>query len=224
MITNVSFDLWLTLIKSHPLFKKRRAELIVDKYNPQGLTSSRIEDVTRECDKIFDRYNEMTGKKIPASEMYLKVIRKVGFDSGDIKMKDAKRLEEESNVLFLEYMPELLNNDIHQTLSKLVENGLSLNVASNTGYIESQTLRKALQKMDLLKYFSFQIFSDEVNASKPSPIFFQEVLNNARVNKNQILHVGDNAKTDYKGASNFGFSAFLITNNNYTFDDIARRL
>lgn len=85
-------------------------------------------------------------------------------------------------------------------------------------------MRQVLSQMDILKYFKFFIFSDEIEISKPSSYFFQKVYDKVGGHKKNILHIGDNPKTDYQGAKNFGFEALLITNSNYTIDDIRTKL
>ncbi|MDR2119647.1 MAG: HAD hydrolase-like protein [Tannerella sp.] len=54
--------------------------------------------------------------------------------------------------------------------------------------------------------------------------FFQQIYNRLQLPKTCVLHVGDNLKTDYKGAMDFGFKALLIKNTNYTLDDIRAAL
>ena len=99
-----------------------------------------------------------------------------------------------------------------------------LNLSSNTGFIEGETLRTTLANMGILQYFDFLIFSDEINASKPSSHFFQHVYDHIDVPKKAVLHIGDNPKADYQGAKNFGFNALLITDPNYTINDIRTKL
>jgi len=220
-IKNISFDLWLTLIKSHPQFKRKRAEFIADSFNPKGLSVFEIEKIVYETDKIIDRYNEMTGRKMPATQMYSTIMKRIsGVESPD----QTASVEKKSSDLFLEYSPELLNSHIPELLSRLKEEGFTLNLASNTGFIEGKTLRVVLERMGILSLFSFCIFSDEINASKPSRAFFQQVYDHMDVRKEQVLHIGDNPKSDYKGASDFGFSALLITTTNYTIHDIKAKL
>ncbi|MBK5720884.1 HAD family hydrolase [Dysgonomonas sp. Marseille-P4677] len=223
MITNISFDLWLTLIKSHPEFKLKRAEMIADSYNPKGLRAEQIDLVIRDLDKTFDLHNETYGGKIPASEMYLKILIEIGNSTESISIEDANKVRAFSDDLFIEYCPQLLNSNVFSILEEINKEGLIMNLASNTGYIEGTTLRIALDKLNILNFFSFHIFSDEINASKPSPIFFQKVYDNINTPKKNVLHVGDNIKTDYKGAIDFGFSALLIKPN-YTLNDIRTRL
>ncbi|MDR1887331.1 MAG: HAD family hydrolase [Prevotellaceae bacterium] len=224
MILHISFDLWLTLIRSNPSFKRRRAELIADIYNSKSLNIMQIEEIITKKDKLYDRYNEMTGTKIPAKEMYLSVLKEINVDGRNVTAEHAERLTGQADELFMEYPPLLLNDNISYILSRLKNEDKVLNIGSNTGFTEGKTLRKVLQKINIFHYFSFCIFSDEVQTSKPSANFFQRIHDNIHVSKNQVLHVGDNPKTDYRGALDFGFDALLITNANYTLNDIRTKL
>ena len=223
MITNISFDLWLTLIKSHPEFKFKRAEMIADTYNPKGLKAEQIDNIIRTLDKTFDQYNETSENHMLASEMYFKILTQIGNNPESINMEDADKIKTLSDNLFIEYHPQFLNNNILSILDDLNKEGLILNLASNTGFIEGKTLRIVLDKLNISKYFSFFVFSDEINSSKPSSAFFQKVHNETGTSKKSVLHIGDNIKTDYQGAINFGFSALLIKPN-YTLNDIRPRL
>lgn len=220
MIKHISFDLWLTLIKSHPLFKKKRAEYIYSNFNSKGLSIEQIDTLIRKLDKVFDWHNEHTGQKMPASAMYNTVLQ---FTHDKFSVKMGEEITQYSDNLFLQYLPQLLNANIVPMLANLTDRGYTLNLSSNTGFIEGHTLQKALEQLNILHYFSFCIYSDQVEASKPSKAFFQEVYANLSVAKDEVLHVGDNPTTDYKGASDFGFRALLI-NNNYSLNDIEPKL
>jgi putative hydrolase of the HAD superfamily len=224
MIQHISFDLWLTLIKSNPLFKCKRAELIVDRFRPKNMDVEQIETLIRQKDKIFDRYNEMYGIKIPSKCMYLNVLQSIDSQPCKLDDEDALWLMQQSNELLMDYPPQLLNEQIPDILNALRAEIGNLNIGSNTGYMEGQILRKVLKKIGIYDFFTFFVFSDEIQASKPSAGFFQSIHDRANVPKSNILHVGDNRKTDYQGAVNFGFKALLITNPNYTLNDIKSRL
>lgn len=223
MIQHISFDLWLTLIKSHPQFKMRRAELIASDYSDKALTAVEIDALIRKIDKQIDQTNEATGTKMPAVDMFQSILEETLFSSNNID-EYADRLKRESDKLFLEYLPHLLNENIIETLQSLKDEGYTLNLASNTGFIEGETLRKALLELGLYRFFDFLVFSDEVKASKPSAIFFEAVCDKAEIIPQNILHIGDNKFTDYEGAINYGMQAYLITNTNYSIDDIKREL
>lgn len=224
MIKNISFDLWMTLIRSHPEFKLKRAELIADTFNIKNISPKEIDSFIRSVDNVFDRYNMISGKKLSANKMYQKLLEKLVSKETSVTLDIAISLRKEADDLFGQYQPVFLNENIHQILSQLKEEGYVLNLSSNTGFIEGETLRTTLANMGILQYFDFLIFSDEINASKPSSHFFQHVYDHINVPKNAVLHIGDNPKADYQGAKNFGFNALLITDPNYTINDIRTKL
>ncbi|MDR0758081.1 MAG: HAD family hydrolase [Tannerella sp.] len=224
MIQHISFDLWLTLIKSNPLFKRKRAELIADRFRPKNMTVEQIEMLIRQEDNIFDRYNEMQDNKIPAKYMYLHILRKMDLKCGDITEDDAEWVMQQSNELLMDYTPRLLNEHVPDILAGLQSEVESMNIGSNTGFIEGKALRKVLKKTGIHHFFTFFVFSDEVRVSKPSARFFQHIHEGANMPGSSILHIGDNPKTDYRGAADFGFNALLITHPNYTLNDIRAKL
>ncbi len=224
MIKNISFDLWMTLIRSHPEFKLKRAELIADTFNIKNISPKEIDSFIRSVDNVFDRYNMISGKKLSANKMYQKLLEKLVPEETSVTLDIAISLRKKADDLFGQYQPVFLNENIPQILSQLKEEGYVLNLSSNTGFIEGETLRTTLANMGILQYFDFLIFSDEINASKPSSHFFQHVYDHINVPKNAVLHIGDNPKADYQGAKNFGFNALLITDPNYTINDIRTKL
>ena len=84
-----SFDLWLTLIKSNPEFKKQRALYFYKKYNTGNKPVGEVEAVFKRIDNLCNAVNEKTGKNIDAEEMYLMVISylndfEISFDNIDL--------------------------------------------------------------------------------------------------------------------------------------------
>lgn len=224
MIKHISFDLWMTLIQSHPEFKLRRAQLIIDMFDIKGYHAQDIDAYVRKVDKVFDRKNMISGQKLSANKMYCKILKKILPENKNVTEAKAIELRKKSDELFLEYTPVFLNKDIPNILAHLKNDGYNLNLSSNTGFVEGDILRITLEKLEIIKYFNFLVFSDEINASKPSSLFFKFVHEYSNVEKEEILHIGDNPKADYMGAKSFGFEALLITDNNYSINDIKRKL
>lgn len=223
VIKHISFDLWLTIIKSHAQFKMKRATYIAEHFCDKALSSEEIDKIIRTIDKEIDADNEQKGTKLPATSMYKKILKEVNNNTKNIHDK-AIKLKEISDKLFLENLPEFLNSNIINILQTLTKRGYTLNISSNTGFIEGHILRIALKKLNIDQYFSFFIFSDEIGYSKPSRLFFENVYKKVtHLNKKQILHIGDNTLTDFQGASHFGFQALLI-NKDYNINDINTRL
>jgi len=224
LIKHISFDLWLTLIKSHPEFKERRAKFLREEFNPLGHSAKEIMEIVQTVDKVSDRLNEINGKKVTTECMYHRILQKLGYDPDSFPVDVYTEIKQKVNDLFLMYPPDFLNGSIQQMLHTLKDEGFGLNISSNTGYIEGSTITKTLQNLNISKYFKFCIFSDEIGLSKPSCGFFEKVLEETGLEKWEVLHVGDNFKADYTGALNYGFKALHINNQQYTINDIKRHL
>ena len=66
-----SFDLWLTLIKSNPHFKKERALFFHKHLNTKHKSIEEVEKTFRQVDLMSNATNEKTGQNISANELYL---------------------------------------------------------------------------------------------------------------------------------------------------------
>ena len=218
-----SFDLWLTLIRSNPLFKEERTKYFHQKFNHQHKTIEEVAFIFRQVDLMVNAVNEKTGKNIDADEMYLMVISLL--NDGMLLLPDINwiLLEEEMESLLFKHLPLVYNNETIKTLQNICQNGKStVSILSNTGFISGKILRKVLKKLNLDSYFDFQLYSDEVGMSKPNPEFFKLMLNQVAVIRktdvdlNQIIHVGDNEISDVKGANAVGIKSLLVNSNNQT--------
>ncbi|OCA68119.1 phosphoglycolate phosphatase [Chryseobacterium artocarpi] len=207
-----SFDLWLTLIKSHPEFKTKRVELFSSFFN----VDAPIEVVARTVkyyDDLCNTINEVTGGNIDTFEIYLMILGALNVDVRLLNKEKLNEFYEKSEELFLEYKPVVIFENIHDFFDEIKNQGKTINILSNTGFIKGKTMRKFLIHENLDQYIDFHIYSDEINCSKPNPLIFQEVKNNIKDQElpmHQILHIGDNPVADYKGAKDFGFSAHLL--------------
>ncbi|MCD9617952.1 HAD family hydrolase [Chryseobacterium gleum] len=207
-----SFDLWLTLIKSHPEFKSKRVELFSSFFN----VDKPIEEVAKTVkyyDDLCNTINEVTGGNIDTFEIYLMILGALNVDIKSLNREKLNEFYNKSEELFLEYRPVVIFENIHDFFKDIKNQGKTINILSNTGFIKGTTMRKFLIHENLDQYIDFHIYSDEMNCSKPNPLIFQEVKKNIKdqnLPMNRILHIGDNPVADYQGAKNFGFSAHLL--------------
>ena len=207
-----SFDLWLTLIKSHPEFKTKRVELFSSFFN----VDKPIEEVAKAVkyyDDLCNTINEVIGGNVDTFEIYLLILNSLNVDIKQLNQDDFKEFYQKSEDLFLEYKPVVIFNELHNFFDEIKNQGKTINILSNTGFIKGKTMRKFLINENLDQYIDFHIYSDEIKCSKPNPLVFQEVKNqirNQELQMDQILHIGDNPIADYKGAKDFGFSAHLL--------------
>lgn len=213
---HISFDLWLTLIKSHPEFKKKR-NLLFKEYFKVDKPIDEIAGIIRKFDVLTNAINEKVGRNFDTYEIYYLMIDAMGVNINDFDSNALDEFYAETENLLMKYKPVLLSENIPQLLSSLEKEGITTNILSNTAFIKGTSLRKVLAHYGLDTVFSFQAYSDETGYSKPSAAMYQYAYDNIlkikQIEKVNILHVGDNILSDYEGAMKFGFNAYLITNN-----------
>lgn len=208
-----SFDLWLTLIKSHPEFKTKRVELFSSFFN----IDRPIEEITKTVkyyDDLCNTINEVAGGNIDTYEIYLLILGALNIDLKTVNKKKLGEFYQKSEGLFLEYKPVIIFENLKPFFEEIRSQDKTISILSNTGFIKGATMRKFLVGENLDQYIDFHIYSDEINCSKPNPQVFQEVKNklkNQDLPMSKVLHIGDNPIADYKGAKDFGFNAHLLT-------------
>lgn len=222
--THYSFDLWLTLIKSNPLFKQRRSVYFFNNFNSLQKPLAEVERIFRQVDLMCNSINETTGKNIDADEMYLMVISLINDNQVCLPDIDLPTLFADMEKLLFECLPLLYSDDTAQVLAQLKQAGCTINILSNTGFIKGVTLRKVLHELDIAQYFDFQLYSDEAGLSKPNKAFFQLLLDKISairyVSLDQIIHIGDNPKADIWGAESVGINSLLVNSNNISIKNL----
>lgn len=222
-----SFDLWLTLIKSNPDFKKLRALYFHNQFNPHKKPLLEIEQIIRNVNVWANKTNELTGKNIDSDELYSLVLSQICDGDFLFSQTDLIEIINDINNLLFEHLPSIYSEDIVTTLSiiKSKEN-TSTSILSNTGFIPSSILNQVLDKLNLSQFFDFKLYSDEFNLSKPNTAFFTIMhnkvnqLRNTEINKSQIIHVGDNPVADIKGAEVYGINSFLVHSNQVSINQL----
>ncbi|BEV06068.1 HAD family hydrolase [Chryseobacterium gambrini] len=211
--SHFSFDLWLTLIKSHPEFKAKRVELFSSFFDVKKPIDE-VAKVVKYYDDLCNSINEVIGGNVDTFEIYLLILNALKVDVKQLNKDQLNQFYQKSEDLFLEYKPVVIFENLYQFFDEIKNQGKTINILSNTGFIKGKSMRKFLISENLDQYIDFHIYSDEMNCSKPDPKIFQEVKNllpNQDLDVKQVLHIGDNPVADYKGAKDFGFNAHLLT-------------
>lgn len=215
---HISFDLWLTLIKSHPEFKQKRNILFRD-YFAIDKPLDEVSAVIRKFDILTNAINEKVCRNFNTQEIYYLILDGLSVDINSYSSTDLDGFYTAAEDLLMQYKPVLLHDNIPAMLQSLHAEGKTMNILSNTAFIKGSSLRKVLASYGLDTYFAFQAYSDETGYSKPGIEMYQYAYDNilkiGEIQKNEILHVGDNAVSDHNGALRFGFDAHLITNQNH---------
>jgi putative hydrolase of the HAD superfamily len=215
---HISFDLWLTLIKSNPEFKPKRNLLFKEFFSlPQPIEE--VAAAIRKFDVLTNSINEKVGCNFNTFEIYYLILAELNADIETVSAAMLQDFYDATQSLLMQHKPLLLHNSLPNMLKQLHEAGKTMNILSNTAFIKGEALRTVLDHYGIGQYFSFQLYSDETGFSKPATQMYQcafdAILKIGNVAKHEVLHVGDNAVSDYQGALAFGFDAHLITNKSY---------
>lgn len=215
-----SFDLWQTLIRSNAGFKNVRANYLFSNFNPNGYSQNEIMEKVSGIALMCDKVSESTEMSIHPIQMYAMALQKLGFNLDNVKEIDLISILNVMHARFLSTPPPIYDNDTELVLRQLKSEGATISITSNTGFVPGGTLRQYLSNMGLARYIDFYIFSDEVGVCKPSQLIFNKMILQAQQKTNlrgrgmlhprDIVHVGDNLKTDIRGAENCGIAAVHV--------------
>ena len=85
-----------------------------------------------------------------------------------------------------------------------------LSLTSNTGKTPGRALLKVLDTLNIRVPFTHFIFSDEARYLKPDTGIWQLLVDTNELKPEEIVHVGDSYRMDYKGARAAGLQAILF--------------
>jgi putative hydrolase of the HAD superfamily len=86
----------------------------------------------------------------------------------------------------------------------------TLAIVSDTGFASGRAQDRLLEKDAARAFFASTIYSMDVGHAKPRPEIFAAAVDTLGVAPNEILHVGDNERTDVRGALAAGFRAVRL--------------
>lgn len=218
-----SFDLWLTLIRSNPVFKAERTRYFHQHFNTRQKSVEEVAAIFRQVDIMCNNINERTGGNIDAEEMYLMVISQINDYSISLKEIDIHALYETMEELLMNHMPLVYCPDTAGILQQIrQQENTTVSLLSNTGFIKGSTLRKVLNHLALDTCLDYQFYSDEEGMSKPNKAFYQRMIDrithhhNNNIPLSSMIHIGDNPHADQEGAHAMGMNSLLINSTEHT--------
>ena len=183
----ISFDLWGTLIGSHPDFKAHRNELLRRRLAPD-VSPELFTATLRAADRAADEDSMASGADIGCLPRIESALHRLGVRT-TISPADAEEMEAEQRGTALAYPPQPLHPDLPRLLTELA-GILPLAITSNTGMLAGSLMRDLLHTQGLLACFTVQTFSNEVQFAKPHPGIFQHTLKGLGVqHAASVLHV-----------------------------------
>lgn len=218
MIRAVSFDLWDTLVHDDSDEAERARRGLLPK--PEARRKAFIDEVLAhhpsrdliQVESAFDRMNERFRHqwKVEHRTPHIADRLRDGFRLLDLAptpgfdglVDTFARMEVE--------IPPNIAPGAHEMLSALADR-MPLAIISDAIVTPGTGLREILAHHDLLRFFRVFIFSDEVGASKPSPVVFRAACEGLGVSPAELAHVGDRESNDIAGPQAFGARGVLYT-------------
>jgi len=210
-IKAVTLDLWETLLlewdganEQRILIRCRNLARVLSKFGVQISVDrlvSALKSMSSWLLSVWEKNREIT---------HLDQIRFIVEAATDSSVFVREEWLEELSSAYVSAIFELsphLNPDAPQLLSWLKDHGKRVGLICNVGRTPGFILRKFLEDLGIAKFFDVMIFSDEVGIRKPHPKIFQIAARRLGVKPFEIVHIGDNLRSDVWGAKNAGFKA-----------------
>lgn len=86
----------------------------------------------------------------------------------------------------------------------------TLAVISDTGFASGRAQDRLLEKDGARKFFAATIYSMDIGHAKPRPEIFAAAVATLGAAPHEIIHIGDNERTDVRGALAAGFRAIRL--------------
>lgn len=216
-IKTVSFDLWDTVFIDDSDEPKRAAAGLPPKsIQRRQLVQQFLERQGPIARELVDRCYDTTdaafrevwyGQNVtwPVRVRLTILLQGLGRKLPENEFAELVRLHEDME---LEVKPDLLLG-VGEALES-IKGKYKLAVISDAIFSPGRALRELLRHYDLLHYFDYFVFSDEVGYSKPDPRAFHMVAKNTGCSLEEIVHLGDREAKDIAGPHAVGARGILV--------------
>lgn len=212
MIRAISLDLWKTLILDHEqdeaLRDRIRARAVRDVLAERQVMVAEdgLYTSLRHIDVLRRDVREMRDWTLTTSSQVAFILTQASvYPSRDLVAAILPRYE----AAICQLMPTLIETDAPQLLEDLARR-YPLSLTSNTGKTPGRILLNVLDKLNVRRPFTHFIFSDEAMYLKPDPGIWKLLVDTNELKPEEIVHVGDSYRMDYKGARAAGLQAVLF--------------
>jgi len=210
-IRAVTFDLWETLIFEETGSNSRRARLrcqtLTRTLNELGIKVS-MEKTSSAMNRVAERLLGVWADDEDLSHRdQLSAFLRAATDGRASLNEDIYGVLSEAYVSAIFDGPPSLNPEAFEVLDALKKRKKGMGLICNSGITPGFALRRLLSNHGILDFFDCLLFSDETGIRKPDPRMFRSAADHLGVGVGNIVHVGDNLRTDIGGAKATGCMA-----------------
>mgnify|MGYP003327531257 CR=1 FL=1 len=99
-----------------------------------------------------------------------------------------------------------LYSGVEEFFQRLKNNGIIISICTD---MTAEIQHRKIQKLGVEEYIDFIVSSEEAGQEKPSEVMFDLCLKKMKLNKSDVIMLGDSYKKDVCGALNYGIKAAL---------------
>ncbi|UCD44029.1 MAG: HAD family hydrolase [Candidatus Bathyarchaeota archaeon] len=207
MIRAVTFDLWNTLFSDRD-YSEHRVGYVSD-----VLRTLKMERTTHEIREAYTCAADL-GRSLSATgdHRHFTNQERLGHVLGHL---DVELPQDAWSLLIGRFEnaiwenPPSLKEGAMETLEALHDR-YAIGMISDTGITSGRVIKRVMDELGILGFFSSTIFSDEVGFCKPNGLVFGRALMELGMNSSEAVHVGDLLRTDVAGAKGVGMIAVWI--------------
>ena len=196
----ISFDIFDTLIKRNLPEPKSLFRLVELKYN------EKFNAKIKEWESIRVDAERLARQKCKKEEITLEEIYN-NIQYKDIDIAEMKKLEIETELELC-----VRNKRIEKIYQYCIEKKKKIIIISDM-YLDENIVKEIL-KINKIQY-DYIYVSSKYRITKNSGNLFKYVLKEQKIKKEQIIHIGDNIKSDYEIPKKLGINAIKISEDNY---------
>jgi HAD superfamily hydrolase (TIGR01549 family) len=208
MIKAVTFDCWDTLIVDD---ERRDAKML--NYLELVCQKNGISLADKNMTSAFSRENKLREEYVVALHKTKNAMQRtetlLELLEVQLPLSDVIRIAYYFDTVALEVRPPRVPQ-VEETL-KVLSQKYRLGVICNGGYHSGDTVRQILDAHNLLEYFAWLSFSDEMGVAKPHAHIFEYTVEKLGCEMNGALHIGDSEYSDIVGAKKAGMKTILFT-------------
>lgn len=197
MVKCISFDLWGTLIKGNPLYKSARTLIVANFVDSSRFTREDITKAFEMVKKDFDVLTEKYGIQFDSKDLY-----EHAFNLLDIPKEYRDGIRIALARAFVQTPPVIIPGTLEAL--EVLSRQYKIVLISNTLLVDGHILETALRPSGLWDTFEHLSFSSDVRFAKPSPNIFLNAYAAVGVAPHEVVHVGDNTRTDGFGIEQVG--------------------
>lgn len=206
MLKVVSLDLWDTIIEDKEDLEEKRGEIRVKKIyeylSPLNISYEDVKNAYQKMSEWLFSTQKKTLKSINTDKQILYLFKQFGITPNKLVLEDIKNVYETA---IFEIPPPLVDGAV-DFIKKVKSLNVKICILSDAGRTPGHALREILKRFNILNYFDKTFFSDEIGFVKPNKKNFLVILDEFKVKKEEVVHIGDNLEKDVFGAKNFGIN------------------